>query len=99
MLLELFFFSWHFWFLDFQTWQELFLALPLLILAVFTKCKHMQKHCNKLRRSVVFSKTSKDVCFELDSKDGHTFMRREDIFLLSMMWFGPFQGPKVSFVL
>lgn len=47
----------------------------------------------------MFSTTSKDVCFELGSKDGHTFMRMEDIFLQSMMWFGPFKGPKVSFVL
>lgn len=47
----------------------------------------------------MFSKTSKDVCFELGSKDGHTFMRMKDIFLLSMMWFGPLQGPKVIFVL
>ncbi|XP_012518564.1 PREDICTED: uncharacterized protein C8orf34 homolog [Propithecus coquereli] len=80
--------------LDSQTWQELFLARLLLILAVFTKCKHMQKHCNKPQHSVMFGKTSKDVCFELGSKDGHTFMRMEDIFLLFMMWFGPFQGPK-----
>ncbi|XP_015421775.1 PREDICTED: uncharacterized protein C8orf34 homolog [Myotis davidii] len=80
--------------LNSQTWQAIFLALLLLILAVLTKCKHMQKHCNKPQCSVMFGKTSKDVCFELGSKDGHTFMRMKDIFLLSMMWFGPFQDPK-----
>jgi len=59
----------------------------------------MQKHCNELQNSVMFSKTSKDICFELGSLGRQTFMRIEDIILFSVMWFDPFQGPKAGFVL
>jgi hypothetical protein len=75
-----------------------FLALLFLFQTVFTKCKHMQKNCNELQNSVMFSKTSKNICFELGSPGRQTFMRIEDI-LFSVMRFDSFQGPKASLVL
>lgn len=77
--------------LDSETGREFFLALLFLFLAVFTKCKHVQKHCNEPQYSVMFSKTSKDFCFELGYPDRHTFRRRKDLFTLSdVVW--PFSG-------